>query len=209
MDIKRIDGYSDGRFAQTVLYQHGAYLISGDPYEIEITGRDTAEVRGKDPDAFSELIEYFRFHAPHITRFLDAEGSLIAEFPEPELAEIELDRIQPSQFFIDEDKVRAVRTFIRGADDIIIQAMPWESGYIALDGHTRLYLAVQSGFRSVRAVMSETDDWVWKFVDEARRRRIFRPEDMKLLPHEEYEVQWNRYCDSVFAAGEQESKDES
>ena len=198
MEIQRIDRYDDSRFPQTVLDQHGAYLIADEPYEIEIIGPAKALVRGKDPTAFLELIEYFRFHAPHICRFYDEKGDMIAEFPAPELLEIELDSIQPSQFFIDEEKVKAVQTFIHQTEDIVIQVLPWEGRYISLDGHTRLYLAVQRSYRTVKAVESETDDWVWPFVHEAQRRGIIRPSDMVLLAHEEYEVQWNQYCDTVF-----------
>ena len=82
---------------------------------------------------------------------------------------------------------------------MVIQAIPWNGGYISLDGHTRLYLAVQNGFRSVGAVLSETDDWIWSFVREAQRRNIRQPKDMILLPHAQYEVEWNQYCDAVFA----------
>lgn len=199
MDILRIDGYSDERFSGTVLKQHGAYLISGEPYEIEITGSADAVVRGKDPSVYQDLIERFRFHAPHIVRFCDRTGKQIADYPSPKLLEIELDKIQPSQFFIDEEKLNAIRSFVRGAGDIVIQVISWNDRYISLDGHTRLYLAVQSGFRSVRAVTSEADDWVWDFVQEAQRRQIFQPKDMILLSHNQYDLQWNQYCDEFFA----------
>ena len=109
MDIQRIDNYTDTRFSKNVLEPHGAYLIDGDPYEIEITGSSEATVRGKDPAAYAELIEEFRFHAPHITRFFDEAGSLLAEYPVPEIIEVEIDRIQPSQFFVDEEKLAAIR----------------------------------------------------------------------------------------------------
>ena len=96
-------------------------------------------------------------------------------------------------------KLAAVRSFIRQPEDVIIQVIPYGDRYISLDGHTRLYAAAQDGFRTVRAVLSETDDWVWPFVREAEKRKIFRPRDLILLPHDEYEIQWNQYCDSVFA----------
>ena len=48
-------------------------------------------------------------------------------------------------------------------------------------------------------MLSETDDWVWPFVREAEKRKILRPRDLILLSHDEYEIQWNQYCDSVFA----------
>lgn len=202
MDIKRIDSYTDGRFSKTVLHQHGAYLVEGEPYQIEIVDPGSAVVRGKDPEVYGVLIEEFRFHAPHIVRFLDESAKLIMEYPLPKLLEISLESIQPSQFFIDEEKLKAVRTFIRGAEDIVVQVIPYGDRYISLDGHTRLYLAVQNGYAAVKAVESEMDDWVWTFVHEAERRKIRRPGDMVLLPHEQYEIRWNQYCDEVFAERE-------
>lgn len=202
MDIKRIDSYKDDRFKKNVLYQHGAYLADDEPCEIEITGPSEAVVMGGDPAAYKELIGEFRFHAPHISLFRDENGSTICEYPAPELKEIRLRDIQPSQFFIDEEKLSAVETFIHKPEDIVIQAMPYGERFISLDGHTRLYLAVRRGYDAVRAVLSETDDWVWTFVREAERRGICRPEDMMLLPHDEYEIKWNRYCDDVFAGTE-------
>lgn len=199
MDIKRIDGYTDGRFSKTVLDQHGAYLIDDEPYEIEITGETEASIRGKDPSCYEELIEYFRFHAPHISRFFDEAGATVAEFPAPELVRVKLENIQPSQFFIDETKLAAIESFIRCEDDIIIQVKPYGERFISLDGHTRLYHAVKSGFSSVRAVVSDSDEWVFKFVHEAERRGVIEPKDMVLLPHEKYVVEWDEYCDSVFA----------
>ena len=199
MEIQRINNYTDSRFSKAVLAQHGAYLIDGDPYEIEITGPSSATVRGKDPAAYTELIEEFRFHAPQIVRFSDKSGTLLAEYPVPEIIEVNLDRIQPSQFFVDEEKLAAIRTFIHQPEDVVIQVFPWNDRFISLDGHTRLYAAVQDGFPSVKAVVSETDEWVWPFVHEAERRKILSPRDLILLSHDEYEVQWNQYCDSVFA----------
>ena len=199
MDIRRIDSYRDPRFSQTVLYKHGAYLVDGAPFEVEITGPDRAVVRGRDREAFPELIETFRFHAPHIVRFSDVQGSPLACFPEPEKIKLPLTLIQPSQFYVDREKLAAVETFLSGWKDVIIQVLPWEDRYIALDGHTRLYWAARQGIEHVYAVISETDDWVWTFVREARARGIFTPGDMKLLKHEEYEILWDRYCDAVFA----------
>lgn len=205
MEIQRIDGYADRRFSKTVLCQHGAYLIGGEPYEVEITGAETATVRGRDRAAYEELIVTFRFHAPHVVRFFDADGALLKELPAPEIVTVPLDRIRPSQFYIDEEKLAAVGTFIRSAEDIVIQVIPWEDRFVSLDGHTRLYLAAQRGYPSVNAVVSETDDWIRTFVREAERRGIRQPKDLILLDHARYEVLWNQYCDAVFA-GQREEK---
>lgn len=199
MEITRIDTYDDGRFSQTVLDQHGAYVIEDEPYEIEIVSKDSAVVRGKDTSAYEELIEQFRYHAPHICRFLDSNGSLIKEYSTENKINIELVNIQPSQFYIDEDKVEAVRSFINSEDDIVIQVIPWNDRFIALDGHTRLFLAKKLGFSYVKAVIAETENWVWQFVGEAQKRGIFTPGDMMLLSHKDYDVKWNQFCDELFA----------
>ena len=197
--IQRIDTYQDSRFSETVLRQHGAYLIKDEPYEVEITSRAEAVVRGKDPDNYLALIEEFRFYAPHIVKFFDSEENIIAEYPHPETICVEMNRIQPSQFFVDEQKLDAVRTFIHRPEDIVVQVIPYDSRFISLDGHTRLYLAAQRNYPSVRAVLSETDDWVWPFVREAERREVLRPSDLMLLSHDQFEIQWNQYCDRVFS----------
>lgn len=198
VNIRRINSYDDVRFSKKVLLQHGAYLMEDVPYEVEIIGPETAVVRGAKPEHYARLIETFLFHAPHIFTFVDEEGTVLFERNRSEVISVRLDDIQPSQFFVDERKLSAVRTFIREAEDIVIQVMPYENGYISLDGHTRLYLAIQEGYETVRAVVSESDDEIRFFVDEAKRRGVFRPKDLKLLSHEEYEIQWNQYCDLVF-----------
>lgn len=199
MDIVRINNYTDGRFRQAVLNQHGAYLVDNEPYQIEIVNPSAAVIRGNDPSVYKALIEEFRYHAPHIIKFFNESSNLVIQYPIPNIFDISLEDIQPSQFFVDEEKLKAIQTFVRKAEDIVVQVIPYGDRFISLDGHTRLYLAVQNGFSSVKAVESETDDWVWSFVHEAERRKILRPMDMILLPHEQYEILWDQYCDEVFS----------
>jgi len=199
MKIERINDYDDDRFSQIALFQHGCYLINGQPYEVIIDGSDSAVIKGENPDHYGELIEKFLFHAPHVSHFRDITGNIIACYPRRELLTIGIDDIQPSQFYVDEDKLTAVSTFINSAEDIIIQIQKDGNGFISLDGHSRLYLAVERGYDHVKAVLEESDGWLQVFVDEARRRGVYRPSDMVLLPHEEYEIRWNQYCDEVFS----------
>ena len=114
MDVTRIDAYDDQRFSQKALLQHGAFLMDDIPAEVVITGSDTAVVRCPVPDAHDALIDEFRFYAEHITRFTDEAGLLLRAFPPVERFSVALDDIQPSQFYADEDKLRAVRGFIKG-----------------------------------------------------------------------------------------------
>ncbi len=182
-----------------MLNQHGAYIVDDEPYEVEIISKDTAVVRGKNHSAYEELIEEFRYHAPHVCKFLNGAGAVIKEYSVAAEAQIELSNIQPSQFYVDEDKLEAIKSFINKGEDIVVQVIPWNDRFISLDGHTRLYLASMLGFKHVKAVIVEQEEWVWQFVIEAQKRGIITPKDMALLSHEDYEVKWNQFCDTLFA----------
>lgn len=200
MNIQRINTYHDNRFSQKVLNQHGCFLVEGEPYEVEIISSFEAVIRGKGSTIYPELIEEFMFFTPHITTFYDGERKVVKEYPRVELLDIRLEEIQPSQFYVDKDKVAAVATFIEKGEDIIIQVSRYQDRYISLDGHTRLYYAVMEGFERVKAVLAETDDCIYDFVEEAKRRNITSPQDLKLLPHEEYVEKWHKYCDDYFSS---------
>ena len=199
MDIKRIDSYTDARFSQKALLQHGCFLADESPYEVEILSEFEAVIRGRDEAAYPEIIETFRFYTPHITKFYDEHGQIVREYPPAEVFPLSLEQIQPSQFYVDEDKLEAIGTFIRKPEDIIIQVMLYEGRYLSLDGHTRLYYAVRKGWDTVRGVVADCDEGIYGFAEEAKRRSIFSPRDMMPVSHSEYEEKWNRFCDEYFA----------
>ena len=72
--------------------------------------------------------------------------------------------------------------------------------YISLDGHTRLYYAVMNGWTAVRAVEVSLGDYIYDFVEEAVKRDIRTPYDLKMVSHPEYEEKWNQFCDDFFAS---------
>ncbi|UTC66802.1 MULTISPECIES: hypothetical protein [unclassified Treponema] len=198
MNIKRIDRYDDKRFSKTVLLQHGAYEINGEPYEVEIIDSECAVIRGKVSGKYSFLAEEFRFHAPHIFKFIKSDGTMIFEFSPPEKFNLPLNLIQPSQFYVSSKKLQAIRSFIKKAEDIVIPVIRIKDRYVSLDGHTRLYLAHEKKWKTVRAVISETDEWIWQFIEEAEKRDIYCPSDLQLVSQEEYEICWNAFCDKIF-----------
>lgn len=198
LEIKRIHSYKDQRFSDKVLLSHGCFLVDDIPYEVEIISDFEAIIRGAKREWYVKVIEEFRFYTPHITRFIDDCGHVIKEYPKVPLLTLFLDQIQPSQFYVDEDKLAAISTFIHQPEDIIIQVMPFEDRYISLDGHTRLYYAVMKGWDTVRAIKVVSDDYIYGFVKEAKRRSILSPKDMVLVSHEEYVEKWVRFCEDFF-----------
>lgn len=203
MEIKRIDTYDDIRFSKSVLLQHGCFLVDAVPYEVEIISESEAVIRGADQTLFPMVIDQFRFYTPHIIRFYDNDRNIFKIFPNIKLLKIPLYQIQPSQFYVDKDKITAISNYIHEADDIVIQVTPHQNGYISLDGHTRLHYAVMKGWKYVRAVEETSADWVYRFAAEAQKRNIHTPKDMMLVSHEEYEEKWNRFCDEIFADAEE------
>lgn len=202
MNIERINTYQDRRFSQRVLNQHGCFLADGEPYEVEIISQREAVIRGREAAAYLPIIEEFRFFTPHITLFYDENRNVIQEFPPLSLLTVSLKDIQPSQFYVDTDKIDAIRGFIHKGEDIVIQAARQGERYISLDGHTRLYYAVMMGWTEVQAVEVPAGDYIHGFVAEAIRRGIRTPYDLQPVSHEEYKVKWNKFCDDFFAQKE-------
>lgn len=198
MRIDRINTYDDNRFSQEALYQHGCYIVDGDaPVEIKIISQTEALIKGEEA-YFDEVIEEFRFNAEHITNFYDESGKLIKKFKDVEVFKLDLDKIQPIQFFIDSDKLEAVKSFVNREEDVIIPVTIREDTYASLDGHTRLYLAYSLGFKYVYAYLSETFCVFDYFFYEARKRNIFTAKDLTFLTHDDYTVKWDKFCDEYY-----------
>ena len=111
---------------------------------------------------------------------------------------IDIKDIQPSQFYVDEEKVKAIESFIKSEEDIIIPLTKIGDTYISEDGHTRLYYAVSKGFTKVRGFITSPGDYTGEFAEEARKRKVFSPYDLKLISHEEYKIKWHKFCDDFF-----------
>lgn len=201
--IQRVDTYDDARFSQRVLAQHGAFLVDGVPYEVEILDGERAVVRGKESGIFPAVIERFRFFSGHISQFLDENGQVVRVFPGEKRFFVKLNDLQPSQFYVDEEKIQAVKSFVAAPEDVVIPVTEWNGRYISQDGHTRLAVAVEMGFDKVYAFIPEREeesrDWLFRFAQEARRRNVYQPCDLIKVSHDEYEVLWNQFCDSFLS----------
>lgn len=197
MSIIRINTYNDHRFSQEALNQHGCYIVDGAPIEIKIISQSEAIIIG-DEAYFDEVIDEFRFNAEHITKFYDQSGKLVKKFKDVELFKLDIDKIQPIQFFVDRDKLEAVKTFVRSEEDVIIPIATHDGSYASLDGHTRLYLAYTIGFKYVYAYQSQYFDDFDYFFQEARKRNIYAAKDLILLDHKEYVDKWDKFCDEYY-----------
>lgn len=69
-------------------------------------------ITGANPALYLAVIDVFRFYASQISRFYDKDRCIVKEFPPAPVFSILLDQIQPSQFYVDADKVAAVSSFL-------------------------------------------------------------------------------------------------
>lgn len=198
MEIKRVNVYKDSRFSERALHQHGCFLVDDKPYEMIIVSRSEAVITGENPSCFLEVIKEFRLYAPFITCFFDDKHQLICEYPRADVFRVFLKQLQPSQFYVDEEKLKAIGDFVRSPEDIIVPVITCKDRYVSLDGHTRLYYACMHNWDYVYAMTdNEENDWVMTFVNEANKRNIFEVKDMKVLNHEEYENKWISFCENL------------
>lgn len=196
---KRIDDYKNLDINQNICNQHGVFRMNDNTLAtVEIISQDSAVVQLENNECLNELIEEFRFYAEHITHFYNKKLELLKEFPHKNLIEIDIFELQPSQFFVNEDKVNAVSSFVNSSKDVVIPIIKKDEMIIVLDGHTRLYAASMKGIKTVFVFDTETDQYIYDFVQEAQRRNIKNVSDLKRLSHEDYEKEWYSYCDNYF-----------
>lgn len=199
MEIQRINEYADERFDPEILRQHGAFLVDGRPCGFRILDGHSARVYYHDYSDMEEILDTFRFYTGHISKFYRSDGSLLKEYEDVEVFDLPIGQIQPSQFYVDREKLRAVGSFIREPEDIVIPVLEHEGRYVSADGHTRLYLAYQRDYDHVTAFLEkDAGGYLLEFVKEAQSRGVFHVEDMEKLCHEEYEVKWNQFCHDFF-----------
>ncbi len=195
--IKRINNYHDRRFSDKILKQHGAFTVGDYLYEVEIISDNEAIVHGK-PLYAKEVIDEFRFFAEHINVFYNEEMECVASYEPVEVFPIGIEDIQPSQFYVDREKKQAVASFINKPEDVIIPLCKLDGKLVSIDGHTRLSVAIDKGYKQVKGFLTHAEDYVEIFVREAERRGINSPYDIEELSHDEYEIKWNKYCEQLF-----------
>lgn len=197
-EIERINTYDDKRFPKEVLRQHGAFIVDGKhKCYFTIINEDSAEVYYDKEINIDEIIDEFRFYSEHIVKFYN-NGELIKEFPPIKIFNIGIDSIQPSQFYVDVDKVNSISSFINCEEDIVIPLTKMGEEFISLDGHTRLYYGVTKGYKKVRGFITEPGDYIEGFVEEAKKRGVNTPRNLIPVSHEEYKIKWNKFCEDFF-----------
>ena len=117
-------------------------------YFFKINGKE-ATLYTNTEQYISETIELFLFYSSFILLIKDKDGRILAERTHNQPYLLEISKIQPSQFYINESKLESCKTWLKSPEDIYIPIVIKDGKIISLDGHTRLRAALDLGYYSV------------------------------------------------------------
>jgi len=167
-------------------------------YFFEINGRE-ATLRTNTNQYIAQAIEEFLFYSGFVTIIKDKDGNILHNRTIPQPYWLEIAKIQPSQFYINQQKLNSCKKWIKSPQDIFIPIAIKDDKAISLDGHTRLKAAIDFGYTSVLVYPDDYDDTIFHFVDEAVRRKISSAYDMEVINSDEYKTKWDKFCDDLFS----------
>ncbi len=201
MKIIRAERTDTDVFAKREL-DHGACCF----YSEDKKNRYYFKIRGRKATLYTnanryieEAIDEFLFYSGFIQIIQDVDGRVIAARTPNAPYLYEVAQIQPSQFYVNEEKLEGCKKWIKSHADIVIPIVQKDGKSISLDGHTRLRAALDLGYPRVYVYLSPYDDTIFHFVEEAIRRGITSVADMELVSDADYRRKWDQFCDDLFA----------
>ena len=128
-----------------------------------------------------------------------------------EIDQLNLRDIQPSQFYISEEKIRAILLWFNKDDLSNFEPIPLKKlngRIIFTDGHTRAWVAHTAGLETVPFVWDEDDlDWeaYQMCVDACIEQNVRTVADFegRILSSNEYRQKWAGWCDRLHETLEQ------
>jgi len=170
-------------------------------YSFKINGTE-ATLISRSEQYISEVIGEFLFYSGFVSTIRNENGAILLDRKPTKTHWHDIDKLQPSQFYISEAKLDSCKKWISSASDIFVPVVVKGAKTIMLDAHTRVRAAMDLGYSSVQVYADEFDNYIFDFADEAMRRGINRVADMELLGEDEYKLKWHNYCDEFFAGKE-------
>jgi len=166
-------------------------------YFFEINGQE-AVLHTNSLLHIDEAIDTFLFYSGFISRIKSPGGRLLRERVPSPLIELEVQKIQPSQFYINKQKLDNCKKWIQSQSDIMIPISNINGKIVSLDGHTRLRAAADLGYQRIYTYHDDCDDYIAAFAKEAIHRNILSVYDMEVLFDSEYSLKWHKFCDDFF-----------
>ncbi len=199
--IERVNTYTDPDFDKAVLCQHGGYRYHNVPVSFRIISPDTAVVTTDYQGSLEAIIDIFREHAFHITFFITESHQCIKSFPQVERTLIPIDDLLPSQLFVHQEKLKAVQTWIRYENDLILPIQMTQTGMLIADGHTRLYAGYAKGITMAYVYRIDSETYLQDFRMICEQAAVNHIRDLKCVNAETYQKEWIDRCAVYFKTG--------
>lgn len=165
-------------------------------YEFVIKNNE-GKIITNDTKYINEAIEEFRYYNKYISIFRSEDGSFYKAFDPIFTFKLPIYCIQPSQFFIDQDKLEIIENYMDD-DKIYLPVAIIDDEYVLLDGHTRLYALHKNYNKLVNVYIDTPFEGINDFIYIAKENNIFKISNLNVLTHEEYDKLWNGFCDEYF-----------
>lgn len=162
-----------------------------------IIKNDLATILTDNIKYINEVIDEFRLYNLYISKFKTKDNSFYKAFDQIQTFKLPISIIQPSQFFINEDKLNNLDLYY-DIDEIYIPVAIINDEYVALDGHHRIYLAHINNKKMVNVYLDNYDDSIHDFVYFSKEQNIKNIKDMKILNNTEYIELWDGFCNQYF-----------
>ncbi|MGM9969609.1 MAG: hypothetical protein ACI35S_04335 [Anaeroplasma sp.] len=159
--------------------------------------KNEAIIKTNNLQYIEEVVGEFRFYNKYITKFHTEDNSYFEEFEPVYSFKLPIKCLQPSQFFIDEEKLKIIDNNL-SSNEIYIPVAIIDDEYVILDGHTRLYAMTLNYEKLVNVYLDNYDESISDFVYMAKEQNIRDISSMHVLSHNEYDKYWNKFCEEYF-----------
>ena len=167
-------------------------------YDFEILNHHEAIVYSDELECPKKVIEEFLFYSGFISQIRNEKQEIIYHQQPKHIMKLEIDKIQPSQLYINEEKLRRLLTWVKEPKDIIVPVIYDGNQYVLIDGHTRLKVAELLGFERVYAYMDEWEESIEDFVHFCHEEDKYTISDLPIISKNDYQMKWCDFCKNYF-----------
>ena len=153
-------------------------------YEFEIYNEE-ALIKYNSILHIKEAINYFRKINKQIIIFYNKDRSFYMAFDKIFTFKLPINILQPSKFFIDEEKLEVCRKYLEDKP-ITLPVTIIDDEYVLLDGHARARFLLENDYKMVDVYMDEENDFTREYVYIAKENNLFKVSQMQILSHEDY-----------------------
>lgn len=167
-------------------------------YDFEIMNHNEAILHTQAESCPKEVIEEFLFYSGFISQIKTVNGEVIYHQPQKNVMKQSLDWIQPSQLYVNEEKLKRLLTWINDPRDIIVPVIKLNGKYVSMDGHTRLKVAELLGFQEIYIYLDDPEVYIEDFVRFCQNEQKYSIYDLQIISDEEYQIKWCSFCEVYF-----------